>query len=372
MLRTCMRWLTYDLVLTLSAIAAIISSVIVPPDAHYAGYIDADTLIVLFALMLVMAGLRQLQVFTRVGHALVRRVHTTRGIALTLVLLCFLSSMLVTNDVALITFVPFAMLVLTITAMNQSSCLIVTLMTIAANLGSMLTPVGNPQNLFLYGLSNSDIVTFLGITAPYVLVSGIALVAACVLTVRNTTIDAPMQSEPYHIDPRLYGYLILFALCLCCVAGWLPHWTLAIIAIITIALLDRRLFAHVDYTLLLTFVCFFIFVGNISRVDALHQWLTELVNGHELLTSVASSQIISNVPAAVLLSGYTPHVNALIVGTNIGGLGTLIASMASLISYKQMAANHPLRLKRYTATFTLWNLAFLIVLYPMATILLAR
>lgn len=360
-----------ETVLVIAAILAAVSCVLVPPDAQYAAYIDLETLGKLFALMLVMAGFQRVGAFRRIAAVLLGRVRSLRGIALVLVGLCFFSSMFITNDVALVTFVPLALLLLGMVRADDNACLVVTLMTVAANLGSMAMPMGNPQNLYLYSVSGMDMGSFITLMAPYTVVSAVLLTLAVFVGLTRGEQDvAPQLDEGERLPAaRVALYAALFAVCLACVAGILDVLVAVGIVAIVMLVVDRGLFRSVDYGLLLTFVAFYIFVGNLERFAPFHDALATLVQGREFLVSVVASQVISNVPAALLLSGFTGAWSALIVGTNVGGLGTLIASMASLISYKQLTLVQPGARKRFLVVFTLVNVAFLAVLAAMAFLL---
>ncbi len=352
-----------DVVLTASMCLAVLSCFIIPPSAGYLDYIDFHTLIILFCLMLVMEGLKEQNFLQNIGSRILKKVCTERGIALSLVFLCFFSSMLITNDVSLITFVPFGLMVLGMAGMESRLCYTITLMTIAGNLGSMFTPIGNPQNLYLYSLSNLDIQSFLQLTGPYTAAAGI-LLAVCIFagfrqTKLSIHLDAPV---PLNL-PEVWFYIILFFACVLTVAGFIPHLLLLAAISALLLLRNRRLFFRIDYSLLLTFLFFFIFVGNMKQIEELRQLIVSFLAGRDRLFSTVLSQVISNVPAAMLLSGYSDSINELIIGTNIGGLGTLIASMASLISYKQVSAHYPLLKKKYFAVFTILNVVFLVILY---------
>ncbi len=351
-----------ETVLAVSLILAALSCFLVKPDAAYAGYIDFHTLALLFCLMAVMAGLQEIGLFVYIGGKLLNKVHTKYSLVFLLVFLCFFSSMLVTNDVALITFVPLAILILQLSKQEHLLCTTVILQTIAANLGSMMTPIGNPQNLYLYtksGLSTGD---FLLLMFPYTVLAG-ALLALSIWMLyhkQGSFERVPIKETKIKTKPLIY-YSILFLLCLLSVAKLLPVWMLLAIIVIALLLGNRKLFTQIDYGLLLTFAAFFIFIGNMGRYPAFRNFLTSIIHGREQLTAILSSQVISNVPAALLLSGFTNRWNDLILGTNIGGLGTLIASMASLISYKQISSSYPEQKRKYLCQFTLWNVAFLAV-----------
>ena len=358
-----------DAVLTASLFLALFSCFLVPPDLGYLRYPDYNTLILLFCLMLVIEGLKQEQFLQMIGNRILGRVSSARGVASTLVFLCFFSSMFLTNDVSLITFVPFGILVLNMAGLAYSLCYTVTLMTIAANLGSMFTPMGNPQNLYLFSLSGLSIPQFLALTGPYALASGI-LLALFVFPAYPGGKITPHLTPAKKINRKsVCFYLVLFLCSLAAVAGFLPHVLLLAVVAAAVLFKNRKLFVCVDYSLLLTFVFFFLFVGNVRRIEGLSGLISSLVAGRERLLGVLLSQVVSNVPAAMLLSGYTDQVKELIVGTNLGGLGTLIASMASLISYKQIAGGFAHLKKRYLGIFTLLNLVFLLMLGGLSLLL---
>lgn len=394
-----------EAVCAIAAALAVATCFVIPPDAQYAGYVDWHTLILLFCLMLVVAGFKKLGVLDAVGLWIVNRTVTQRAVVGALVALSFITSMFVTNDVALITFIPLCIVTLRAARMERRICIAATLMTIAANLGSMLMPIGNPQNLYLFTASGMGVGGFIALMAPYTLASA-TLLALVVLFAFGRDDDAastaettdaltaasvacpapsipvgeggssvptakrgPAATQEYR-KPRarkqLAVYALLFVLCIAAVAGMLDARVLLGIIAVVVLTLDARLFACVDYGLLLTFVFLFIFVGNIGRLPALNSALQSAVSAGALPTAVAASQVISNVPAAILLSGFTNQWPALIVGTNLGGLGTLIASMASLITFKSIASWNPRLKLRYLGVFTAFNIAFLAVLMLLA------
>lgn len=364
-----LSFLKKEAVLTISGILAVISCFFVTPDAEYANYIDMHTILILFCLMAVMAGLKDMGLFQTIGETLLKKIHSERGVVIVLVFLCFAGSMLITNDVALITFVPLAILILKMAGMETSLCFLITLMTIAANLGSMLTPIGNPQNLYLYSISGMALTDFLLLTLPYTLLAGILLFVCIRFRFRITNVTVQLSQTESSLNRfRLTYYLVLFGLCLLAVAKICPIWILFLIVLAAVLKDNRKLLMKIDYSLLATFIFFFIFIGNMGRFPVFREFLMVILQGHVKPVAILSSQVISNVPAALLLSGFTNEWSSLIIGTNLGGLGTLIASMASLISYKQVAQNYPEFKGRYLLTFTLWNLIFLAVLY-LASIL---
>ena len=365
-----------ETVLCAALALAALSMLLVHPDVEYLSYIDFRTLAILFCLMGAMAGLQKTGVFQWIAQALLARVRETRQLVWILILLCFFSSMAVTNDVALITFVPFTFTVLRLIGPEAGRRLmvpIVVLQTVAANLGSMLTPIGNPQNLYLYGKAGLSLGSFLLLMLPYTCVSFLLILLQSTLQTR--TYNVPIQVSFHEQarlrgkEVRLAGYLVLFVVDLLTVARVLPYGLTLFITIIGLLILDRSIFARVDYSLLLTFVGFFVFIGNMGRLPVFYEFLQKIVSGHEFLAGAAASQVISNVPAALLLSGFTDNLAPLIIGVNIGGLGTLIASMASLISSKFVAREEPGMKGPYFRQFTLTNVCFLAVLLVFALVL---
>ena len=369
MLSKFLTFLKKEIVLTVSCILAVISCFIITPDIEYLGYVDMHTILILFCLMAVMAGLKDIGLFQYIGEGLLRKINSERGIVCILVFLCFFGSMLITNDVALITFVPLAILILKMANMEVSLCYIITLMTIAANLGSMMTPIGNPQNLYLYSVSGMSLMDFLMLMLPYTAVAGILLIFAIGIRYRSTKVSFEIPEAGVKLNrSRIAYYFILFALCLSAVAKICPIWLLTLIVLAAVIKDNWNLLKNVDYALLATFIFFFIFIGNMGRFSVFRDFISSILEGQVELVAILSSQVISNVPAALLLSGFTNEWDSLIIGTNLGGLGTLIASMASLISYKQVVENYPNQKGKYFKLFTICNIIFLIILYITAII----
>lgn len=358
-----------ETVLCIAAILAIGSMVLVPPSAVYAGYIDFRVLGLLFCLMTVVAGLQRCGVFTMLAHQVVGRAKSLRSLCRALVLLCFFFSMLITNDVALLTFVPFAIMVMAI--IGQRRCLIwlVVLQTVAANLGSMLTPFGNPQNLFLYAQYGMGIGRFFALTLPITALS-LVLLLLLVQVVPNEPVQLQLKQEATCSDrPRLAGYLVLGAISILTVFRVIPWQAAVVVVLLWALLLDRSVLRQVDYCLLLTFVCFFVFIGNMGQLEAVRVLVSQVLTGREVVASALLSQVISNVPAAVMLAGFTTNGEALVLGTNIGGLGTLIASLASLISFKFYSRLPEAQSGRYLAVFSAVNFALLALLLPVGVLL---
>lgn len=380
-----------ETVCCIAFLLAVVSMFFIPPSVNYFSYIDFRVLALLFSLMAVVRGFSSIGVFTRLGTMLLTHVHSLRMLSALFIFLCFFFSMLITNDVALITFVPFTILVLSMAEQKKFLIPVIVLETIAANLGSMLTPLGNPQNLYLYTISGLSIGAFVRIMLPYSFVSAILLLifilflpkdtvstttaantanSTNTVTVSNTS-NVICEAVKARKNPRILftSYLILFLLCLLTVLHILPYQIMFLLVLTGFLLLDYRVLKDVDYFLLLTFLCFFIFIGNMKQISLVHELISKLLVHHEVLMGIGASQIISNVPAAILLSGFTDDYSALLIGVNLGGLGTLIASLASLISFKFYTNSNGNDTRRFLGIFTLYNVIFLGVLFVLSLIL---
>lgn len=363
-------WCKQEAVLVIACVLAVASAFVVHPDKQYIDYVDFRTLAILFSLMAVMAGLQKIGLFRYVAEKLLGKVSHIRILVFVLIMLCFFSSMLITNDVALITFVPFTFIVLRMILGEGAEKLvipIVVMQTVAANLGSMLTPIGNPQNLYLYGKSAMDFGEFILLMLPYTAAAFLMLTVWCLIFPyqgrKNFELALTEQVSLDSGKKQLVVYALLFLFCILTVVHVVPYGVTLGVVIAVVFLLDRHVLKEVDYALLFTFVGFFIFIGNMGRVPAFNEFIQKIIDGNEVLTSVIASQFMSNVPAALLLSGFTNAYELLIIGTNLGGLGTLIASMASLISFKGIGKEYKHLRGKYLLYFTVVNVVFLIVLY---------
>lgn len=378
LVRKIVNFAKKETVLFAAVLLAFGSMVCVPPDMQYLSYIDYRVLALLFCLMTVMEGFKSTGFFAAVAGKLLEKVKTFRQLYLVLVFLCFFTSMWITNDVALLTFVPFTVLVLRMTGLEQEMIPVIVLQTIAANLGSMATPVGNPQNLYLYSISGMGIGAFLQIMGPLTLISAGLIFLICLIH-KDFPIRQGMLGKEI-VGVRKAGenqvLAVLFFISLLSVFRILS-WQLLLLIVLASCIgikafcKEKYLPLKADFGLLLTFVAFFIFIGNMGRICAVREVLSQVLNGRELLISFLCSQMISNVPAAILLSGFTQEYRGLLQGVNIGGLGTLIASLASLISYKFFAAESEQTPAagtrgRYMLTFTIWNVGMALVLLAAA------
>ena len=357
------RFVKKEVVLVVATILAIASAFVVPPSMGYMEYIDWHVLELLLCLMAVMAGLQKCGLFDWLGEALLKKTSKVWQLCLVLVMLCFFLSMVITNDVALITFVPFAIVALEKSGQERLLIPVVVLQTVAANLGSMLTPIGNPQNLYLYNISEMALGEFLLCMLPNTALSFVLILVGLAFIKGKQETVQQAQDKATVVDVKQTAvYLALFILSLLVVAKMIPVELVLGIVLIVVFCMDKSVLKNVDYCLLLTFISFFIFTGNLGNITIIRDTLQELVNGRELLVGVVASQAISNVPAALLLSGFTSDYKALLAGVNVGGLGTLIASMASLISYKILANKYNEKKGQYFKWFTVVNVLFLVIL----------
>ena len=355
------RFAKKEAVLCIAILLAVVSAFFVPPSAQYLDYIDWDTIALLFSLMAVMKGFQRAGLFSFLANKLLKRADSSRKIMAVLVFAPFFFSMVVTNDVSLITFVPFALIVLKSAGLERLVIPTVVLQTLAANLGSMLTPIGNPQNFYLFNSSGMSFGQLVLIMLPYVALSGAGLLAA-LFFFKSAPVQGVEVTSSLGNAFSLGWPAAFFAVCLLGLFDVIPTLIIAAAVLVFLLIVDRKTLCAVDYSLLGTFVALFIFIGNIGNIPAFRDFLSSVIHGHEELVAVLASQVMSNVPAALLLSGFSSEWGALIVGCNIGGLGTLIASMASLISYKFVARDYPAWRLKYLLQFTVYNVCFLAVL----------
>ena len=354
------EFLKKECVLVIAVTLAILSSFISIPKLSY---IDFKVLILLFNLMVVVTAFKELKVLDSIAIGLLKKCNTYTSISLALVFITFISSMIVTNDVALITFVPLSIVI--VRKANINVLKIVIFQTLAANLGSSFTPMGNPQNLFIYSFYNLSPIDFFKITLPIVILAVLFLV---LLVFKDKKMNLSLDLEDVKIDNKRDVYLFggLFLIILLSVFHVIDYKVTFLITIVMVLILNKKLFSQVDYSLLITFIGFFIFVGNISTMDVVKNFMEGILNSPKstFLASVLSSQVISNVPATMLLSGFTNHFKELLLGVNIGGMGTLIASLASVISYKIYASEFGN--DNYMKSFTFYNILGLIIFVPIA------
>ena len=360
-------FLRKNTVLCIAAVLALVTAVIVPPDLTYLTYFDTRTLTCLFCTLAMVCALRNIRFFTCIAEKIITVTKNLRRSVLALVYITFIGSMLIANDMALLTFLPLGYIVLHTTGKEQYMAYVFILQNIAANLGGMLTPFGNPQNLYLYSRFAIPTADFMGVMiAPFLL--SVTLITICCLlfpavplTVNDSGIKLPKA--------RTVIYLILFAFSIAIVFRVLPYWLGLIVIPAALVFMDRKALTAVDYPLLFTFVCFFIFSGNMARIPAVEQFMAALLDRSVLVVSTLSCQCISNVPSAILLSRFTDNWQELLLGVNIGGAGTIIASLASLITFREYMSHNPGKAGAYMARFSLVNFAFLGILLGFCMLL---
>ena len=348
--------------LTAAFLLALVTTLFVPwSPTSMAHSVNGSLLALLFCLMAIVAGLRKGGLFTSGLRFFFKGNTSTRQMGRFFIFACFFTSMAITNDVSLIIFVPLAISFFKEAHGLREVIPVLTWQTIAANLGSMLTPIGNPQNLFIYAHYELPLSAFLTITGPVVLLSGLCLYGAT-FTIHDRPMEISAMKETSSSPMKLGLLLLAFGLCILNVLRVLPISYLLLVIVPFLFFLDRSLFREVDYKLLLLFFFLFLLVGNITRIPGLQEKATTLLAGHEFWIFLLLSQCISNVPATVMLSPYTDNYTALLLGVNIGGLGTLIASMASMISFKAYLSMRFHWAKAYVMYFTAANLLLLVVL----------
>lgn len=369
MLTKIKAFIQKETVLFIAALCAAATMFLVPPSAEYLHYIDFRVLCLLLCLMAVVAGFKSVGAFQWLTWQLLRRIRSGRILGVTLVMLPFFSSMLVTNDVALLIFIPFTLELLAQLGFKKAMIPVIVLQTVAANLGSMATPVGNPQNLFLYAAYNLSAGDFFSVVLPLTAVSFLCIAAAAFPVLPKELSRQELKEEEINSVRNLLIYVTLFALCLLTVFRIVPYPVTTAVIVVILFFLNKSLLKQIDYMLLLTFVCFFVVSENLGQVDFVRNFLQNLLNQNTLLTSVGASQIISNVPAAVLLSGFTDQWRELLAGVNIGGLGTPIASLASLITLKLYMRWPGAQTGRFLGVFTAANLAGLVILLAFVILL---
>ncbi|MCR5618440.1 MAG: citrate transporter [Clostridiales bacterium] len=371
-MRTVINSIKNNAILYISGLLAVISCFFVVPDSGYVSYINFKVLAILFCLMLIVAALVRIGTFDVLTGMLLKRISSHRGISLLLTMLSFFLAMFLTNDVTLVTLVPFAIMVLTPFGRKKEMMYTLIIMTVAANLGSMLTPIGNPQNLYLYERYQIPLPDFIMLMLPYSALSLVIVTVLVFLLIRDGSGSSKPSDQELSVIPkfRCIVYAALFILNVLTVAGYV-HFLISLgVTAVLILILDIRSFLKVDYKLLLTFVFFFILIGNIGRIDAITGALAGLVTKYPVPASVLSSQIISNVPAAMLLSAFTENGKALVIGTNLGGLGTIIASMASLITYRfHSAIPKEHKSGSFLLAFTVINIVTLALLFGLFMIM---
>ena len=350
-----------NIVLVIAAILAVASCFIVKPDAKYIGYFDFKTLTCLFCTLAVICALKNIRFFTIIAQKIVTYTGNTRTLALALVYITFIGSMFLANDMALLTFLPLGYLSLSSTGKEKYMAPIFIIQNIAANLGGMLTPFGNPQNLYIYTKFNIPTLEFMGIMVLPFILSIVLFTVGCFFIPKESLVLENKDEEKINSKKAIF-YLVLFALTILMVFRIIPYYLCLPIILVSIMTTDKKALAKVDYPLLLTFACFFLLAGNVSRIQIVNVFFSTLLEKNTLLTSIFSCQVISNIPSAILLSEFTENYRELLLGVNIGGVGTLISSLASLITFREYTSHVKGKTLKYIGLFSSLNFGFLIIL----------
>ena len=360
-LHAIFAWGRKNVVMLIAFAAAAVTSIIVPPDEEYLGYFDYKTLTCLFCVLAVVCALKNVRFFYILARKVVVLFKNARMSILALVYITFIGSMLIANDMALLTFLPLGYFVLTSTGKEKYMAFTFIMQNIAANLGGMLTPFGNPQNLYLYTEFDIPTLEFMSIMAPPFLLAILLITISCIIFVKAEPLYLADEKTSLPIS-RTVIYLLLFALSIIIVFKVIDYRIGLVIIPLVLLFMDRKALLAVDYPLLFTFVFFFIFSGNMARIDVVNQLFSSLLDKSTLVFSALSCQVISNVPSAILLSKFTENYADLLVGVNIGGAGTLIASLASLITFREYIKHNPGKILYYVIRFSIFNFVFLGIL----------
>lgn len=360
-LKVIIKFFKSNTVLCIALLLAVITSFVVPPDKEYINYFDFKTLVCLFCTLAVICALKNIRFFTVIARRIVEMTGNMRAAVLALVYITFIGSMLIANDMALITFLPLGYYVLSFAGKEKYMAFTFIMQNIAANLGGMLTPFGNPQNLYLYSKFGIPEAEFFSIMFLPFAVS-VVLITACCLFIKKEPIKIE-KNDSVKLDPRrVVLYLLLFAYSITIVFRVVPYWTGLIVIPLVLGFADRKALKNVDYALLATFSAFFVFAGNMARIPIVNEFISSVLDKNTLLVSALSCQVISNVPSAILLSQFTDNYARLLIGVNIGGVGTLISSLASLITLREFMKYNRGNVKRYVLMFSAFNFGFLIIL----------
>lgn len=353
---------TKNFILVIAVALAIFSMILIPPDGEYLGYFDLKTLANLFVMMLVIAGLKNMRFFTFLATRFIQTLKSQRKIVIALVLITFVSSMFLANDMALLTFLPLTLDVFSLSEKPKYCAFTIIMQNVAANLGGMLLPFGNPQSLYLFSFYTISAGEFVSIMFIPFCVSVLALIALCLIVVKKDSLELKKQAENQIKPFKCGAYFCFFVFAVLAVLRVVDYRVVTLVVAALMLLLDRKAYLKVDYPLLLTFCCFFVFASNMARVSVVQGAVSGLLQKSTLLTGVISCQFFSNVPTAIFLSKFTSDYKNLLLAVNIGGTGTPVASLASLISLEHYGKAYPNERGRYLVLFSILNFSFLIAL----------
>jgi len=362
---SAVRLIRQNLVAVIAIMLAAFSMLFVPPDREYSSYFDWKTLVFLFSTMLIIAAFKNIKTFTITAKSLIRRFSNTRALVASLVFITGIGSIFIANDMALLTFLPLTLIVFKTCKKENYAGLTIALQTIAANLGGMIMPFGNPQSLYLYSYFDIPVLKFLMTMAPAFILSMVLLAVIC-LFVKKEHAEIVIDDSVKLDKKRAAVYTVFAVVALLAIFKVINYLVAGAIIAAGLLIVDRKAYAKVDYGLMLTFAAFFVFSNNMARIETVRTVVTALTAKNVLLTGVVSCQIISNVPTAIFLSNFSNNWSALLLATNIGGVGTLVASLASLISLRAYIQEYPGKGKKYILMYSAFNFSFLIILTAVA------
>ncbi len=371
-MRKVLEFFKTNFIFTVAIIAALISCFFVPIDKEYLGYFDIDTIACITLLLLVIAGFSNIQFFQKVARWLVKKFKNTRSIIMCLIFVTYVSALVNANDMSLLTFLPLAYIVLKYTDNLKYVAFTFIMQNIASNLGGMITPIGNPQNLYIYSFYDMNLLEFFKIMAIPTLIALVLIVVVCMFVKKEPLKFEDSEETKFNVTKAII-YGVLFCITIAVVLGFIPWWIASIIILITMAICDIKTYLKVDYTIPLTFVAFFIFSGNLSRIPAVINLMESFINEYTFITAYISCQFISNVPTAVLLSKFTTNYPHLLVSVNVASLGIIFSSLSGVISLKEyikVSKKEKFRKGRgvwyYIGMDTLFNVVGAIILVPLS------
>ncbi len=371
-IKKILKYFWKDKVFVIAFALAILSCFFVPPSAVYLDYVNWKVPIIMFTLMLAVAGMYEANLFSFISIKLVSRFYSIKWIGLVVILASFFLGMWITNDAVLLTLVPFTLVVTKQTGQERYALIIVIMQTIAANMGSALTPMGDPQNIYLYAHYELGFGEFVAAMAPITITGFVLLVVSTVLLIPNVPCQ-PIMVAPKVAFRKLWVYGLIFINALLCVLKVLPPWWTFGITVVLIVPFGIHLLKKVDYTLILTFISFFVFTGNLSQMTSVVSFVSEWLNTDVSVyfSGLVVSQFISNVPASILLSTFTPKLfwRPLLQGVNVGAMGTLLASLASLIALKFVIKDFPNQGKTYIKTYSLLCVVYIAIITAVVFII---
>jgi len=364
-------WLKTNAIFVIVVIVAVISCFIVPIDKGYLSYFDGafETLTCIFGILIIVAGLENIDFFHKVARFIIKKFKSVRSIVLTLIFITYVSALINANDMALLTFLPLSYLVLKYINKTEYLAFTFIMQNIASNLGGMISPIGNPQNIFLFSYYDIGLLEFFKIMAIPTLCA-LLLIVVSVMFVKPEKVEYQDKYD-HKIDYyRLAIYAILFVLTFFVVIGVVPFYIVLAITILTMLFCDRKSFLQVDYTIPLIFVGFFIFSGNMERIPFVANFMTKFADKQTFLCAYISCQFISNVPTSILLSKFTGNFPALLVSVNVASLGIIFSSLSGVIALKCFVKYNPKNSKHkawyYIGFDLLMNVLLLVVLYPVS------